>query len=92
MRNGDQRRCSQIRVGIHTGLCVLCFSCLGGCNHIFGFGDNTSGYMTTQSGERVSVQRDIWGNDYYYERGAKVWVNEGGPTRAPDRPTSWYGR
>jgi hypothetical protein len=44
--------------------------------------------MDTPSGKNVSVYKDIWGRDYYYENGAKVWVNEAGGTKAKDQPTT----
>jgi hypothetical protein len=57
------------------------------------------GSMKSQSGETVFVQRDqvfspFFGSyktsePYYYESGAKVYVNEGAGSGAPSRPTEW---
>lgn len=60
---------------------------------------NSEGSMRTQSGEFVTIQQDYVGErvlfkaksgkPYYYENGAKVYVNQGDGLRAPDRPTKW---
>jgi flagellar basal body-associated protein FliL len=64
----------------------------GGCVRWMTGEDSYQGSMYTQSGERVSVYKEAYsGKEYYYDRGSKIYVNVGGPTRSPDRPTSWYG-
>jgi hypothetical protein len=59
---------------------------LSGCGMISA---GSQGSMVTQSGQAVTVSRDIWGKDYYYENGAKVYVNETGGIQTSDRPTDW---
>jgi hypothetical protein len=60
-----------------------------GCESHYDRTDPTNGTMRTQSGESVRVYRDSDGRDYYYENGAKVFVNVGGPTQTKDRHTTW---
>ncbi len=62
---------------------------LTGCHQLVTGRDPAQGYMRSQSGEVVQVFRDLRGREYYYERGAKVYVNEAGGTRSPERPTRW---
>ena len=56
--------------------------------------------MKSQSGESVEVKRDYFGvppfaipvsDPYYYENGAKVYVNQGNGEGAPARHTDWNG-
>jgi hypothetical protein len=62
---------------------------LGGC--VSGY----EGSMKTQSGENVSVYKDSFmylggvGTPYYYEDGAKVYVNETDSDSTNKRKTQW---
>ena len=75
---------------LRTVLLVCLVGLSGGCVGLHPFEHETVGPMRTQAGDLVYVYREPFGGrEYSLDRGAKVFLNEGGPSRAPDRHTSW---
>lgn len=67
--------------------------CLAAAIAVSGFAagcqDSSQRYTTSQSGERVQAYRDDTGKDYYYERGAKVYMSQTKDTDGGYEPTNW---
>jgi hypothetical protein len=71
-------------------LCVVgaaFFTAFSGCYQLMNGADPSQGEMTSQSGQRVAVYRDMVGHEYYYEKGSKVYVTQPDGTAAADHPT-----
>jgi len=85
-----------MRISMIAASVFISAACLVGCSNT-----DSEGLMRSQSGELVDVHQDYVGDNfmfrvkngdpYYYENGAKVYVNRGDGNNAPDRPTSWNG-